>query len=93
MSLRDSLINKFESQIDSWEKQLESLEADAREEKAAAKNQQADADLKLKAKEEADRLRNKIRHASNKVAELKESSEDKIQQIKRDVESWFKQAS
>lgn len=82
MSLRENLVTKIETQMAAWDKQIKSMEADS-------KNEQATASLKKQMNDSIHELRGKMEKAGNKLEEAKKTSEDKLKQIKGDVESWF----
>ena len=89
MSLRESISNKLEAQINSWNKQLQEKKAKLEQEQADAKNQLAGADLKHDSLQIIEDLEDNIRKAKVKLDEIKDSSEDRLQKIKSDVEDWI----
>lgn len=89
MSIKDNLTKKLESQIELWSKQLESLTADAKKELAEAENQKASAELKLNIADALDGLKGNINEANQALAELKDASEGKINELKAKFIKWL----
>ncbi len=66
MSNRDLYIEKMKAQLDSWNASIEKLEAQARN---------AEADAKIKYREQIAELKKRREEAREKLAELREASE------------------
>ena len=84
--MKDELINKLNSQVNVWKKDMESA-------KAEAENEQASEEVRKDKEDKRQALQAKIDDAKSKISEIREASGDKLDQIKKDVSSWFSSAS
>jgi len=89
MSLKDSLIEKLEKQVESWESKLESLKAQANEYRAKAENEKATEELKTKTMQRISDLQEDIDAARKRLAELRESGESRVKEIRGQIEDWL----
>ncbi len=89
MSLKDSLQQKLETQTDLWSKQVESLRAQAEEKMAKAKDEQSEAEVQREFSEKIQAVEAQIDSAKEKLGELKSSSEDQLQDLKKRIDDWL----
>lgn len=93
MSLKDTLIQKLETQVDSWESRLETLRAQFNEYKAKAENQQATEELKEKTAKRISDLKEDIDTARTRLEELRASGESRLNELKGKVEDFLNRRS
>lgn len=89
MSMKESLLNKLETQRDTWSKQIQRLQADAEERKAKAKDEQAEAEIQKEFSEKIQDLESRLEESRKKLDEVKEASEDRIGELKSSVDNWI----
>ncbi|MDO3720472.1 hypothetical protein QVZ43_01990 [Marinobacter sp. chi1] len=89
MSLKDSLIQKLETQTERWSKEVESLRADAEKKKASAQDEQAEAEIQKEFSEKIQGVEDQIATARSKLDELKGASESQLESLKQRIESWL----
>lgn len=89
MSLKESLQRKLETQTEEWSKRIESLRADAERRMAEAEDEKAEAQIQREFSERIQDLEDKIEAARNKLGEIKDSSEDQLENLKKHIEDWL----
>jgi predicted nuclease with TOPRIM domain len=89
MSLKDSLQQKLETQADLWRKQVESLRAQAEEKMARAKDEQSEAEVQREFSEKIQDLEAHIDSAKSKLGELRDSSTDQLESLKKHIDDWL----
>jgi peptidoglycan hydrolase CwlO-like protein len=89
MSLKESLQQKLETQTEYWSKQVQALQAEADEKMAKAKDDQAEARIQKEMSEKIESLENQIEEARQKLAEVKDSSEDKLSELTATINDWL----
>lgn len=89
MSLKDSLLNKLETQTERWSKQIDSLRADAEHKMAKAKDEQAEAEIQRQFSEKVQQLEDRIEGARQKLGEVRDSGEDQLKNLRERIEEWL----
>ncbi|WP_165855564.1 hypothetical protein [Marinobacter sp. JSM 1782161] len=89
MSLKDSLLNKLETQTEYWSKQIDSLRAQADEKMAKAKDEQAEAQIQEDFAKRIQELEESVESARQKMGELRDSGEDRLNDLKKRIEEWL----
>lgn len=89
MSLKDSLVNKLETQTEYWNKRIDSLRADANEKLAKAKDDHAQKKIENELSENIRDLEKKVDEARSKLGEIRDAGEDKLKDLKKRVEKWL----
>ncbi|HTN35373.1 MAG TPA: hypothetical protein VL091_15310 [Marinobacter sp.] len=89
MSLKDSLLQKLETQTESWSKQIHSLRADAEKKAAKARNDQADAEIQKEFSEKIQALETQIEIARTRLSEVRSSGEDHLESLKNRIDEWL----
>lgn len=93
MSLKDTLIQKLETQVESWESRLETLRAQFNEYKTRAENEQATEELKEKTAKRISDLKDDIDTARTRLEELRASGESRFNELKSKVEDFLNRRS
>lgn len=89
MSLKDSLVEKLESQIDAWDKEVEAAKAEAENKKAQAENEMAGAHLKEEMMDDVNAIQAKIESAKQKINEIQGAAEDRLDEFKAQIHDWI----
>lgn len=89
MSLKDSLLTKLETQTERWSKQIDSLRADAEHKMAKARDDQAEAEIQKEFSEKVQQLEDRIEDARKKLGEVRDSGEDRLQDLKDRIDEWL----
>lgn len=89
MSLKDTLQNKLETQTDYWSKQIDSLKADASEKIAKAKDEHAERQIRKDFDKEIEKLEDRMDEARKKISELRDASEDYLDDMKGRIDGWL----
>ncbi|KEF31481.1 Putative coiled coil protein [Marinobacter nitratireducens] len=89
MSLKDSLLNKLQTQTEHWSKQIEQLRAEADQKIAKAKDDQAEAEIEKEFSEKIQSLEDQVETARTKLGELRTSGEDQLDDLKKRIEEWL----
>lgn len=89
MSLKESLQQKLETQTEHWSKRVQALQAEADEKMAKAKDDQAEAQIQKEMSEKIETLENQIEEARQKLSEIRDSGEDKLEQLKATIDDWL----
>ena len=90
MSIKDNLINKLESQIDAWDKEIEAAKAEAEKKEAQAETEKASALLKEGIMDDVHSLQKKINAAKQKITEIRNAGEDRLDKFKAQISDWLK---
>ena len=93
MSLKDTLIQKLETQVESWESRLETLRAQFNEYKTKAENEQATEELKAKTAKRISDLKEDIDTARTRLEELRASGESRLNELRGKVEDFLNRRS
>ena len=89
MSLVDLLKEKIEKQLAAYDEQLEAAQADAKAKKAKAEADVAGADLEEEFLSQINDLKDKIAEGQAYLNELTEAGEDKADEFKAKIASFF----
>jgi chromosome segregation ATPase len=89
MSLKDSLQRKLQTQTDAWRKQIDKLRQDAETRKAKAEDDKAEAQIQQDVSKKIQELEASIDSALGKLEELRSAGEDKLKDLKKQIDSWF----
>jgi hypothetical protein len=89
MSLIDLLKEKVEKQLAAYDEQLEAAEAKAKAKKAQAEAELAGADLEQQFLAEVNDIKDKMAEGQAYLKELAEAGEEKAEEIKAKVASFF----
>ncbi len=89
MQLQDSIVKSIESQINAWQHELKEIKAKAKKEIAEADKAKADAEIKHKMAQKAERIERDIKKAQNKIKEVQSAGSDKLQSLKKEVDKWL----
>ena len=89
MSITDLLKDKMEKQLTSLNEQLEAAEAQAKAKKAAAEADAANAELEQELLGRVHELKEKMKEGQAYLAELADAGEDKAEEIKAKIASYF----
>jgi hypothetical protein len=89
MSLIDLLKEKVEKQLAAYDEQLEAAEAKAKAKKAQAEAEVAGADLEQQFLAEVNDIKDKMAEGQAYLKELAEAGEEKAEEIKAKVASFF----
>lgn len=89
MSLRESLLNKLQTQTEHWSRQIDQLRAEADAKMAKAEDDKAEAEIQKEFSEKIQSLEDQIETARTKLGELKESGEDQLDNLKRRIDEWL----
>ena len=89
MSITDLLKDKMEKQLTSLNEQLEAAEAQAKAKKAAAEADAANAELEQELLGRVNELKEKMKERQAYRAELADAGEDKAEEIKAKIASYF----
>ncbi|MGM0766859.1 MAG: hypothetical protein ACQEV6_02415 [Pseudomonadota bacterium] len=89
MSLKDSLLNKLETQTERWSKQVDSLRADAEHKMAKAKDEQAEAEIQREFSEKVQKLEDRIEEARQRLGEVRDSGEDQLRNLRERIDEWL----
>lgn len=89
MSLIDLLKEKVEKQLAAYDEQLEAAEAKAKAKKAQAEAEVAGADLEQQFLAEVNDIKDKMAEGQAYLKELAEAGEEKAEEIKSKVASFF----
>ena len=89
MSLVDLLKEKIEKQLSAYDEQLEAAQADAKARKAKAEADVAGAELEEELLSQVNDLKKKIAEGQAYLKELSEAGDEKAEEIKSKVASFF----
>lgn len=89
MELSKLLKEKIEKQIASWDAEIEAAETKARARQAEAESEAADAELEKELWGRVKDLKAKAAQGRKYLAELADAGEDKAEQLKSKIASFF----
>ncbi|MDY6841134.1 MAG: hypothetical protein SV429_06445 [Pseudomonadota bacterium] len=89
MSLRESLLNKLQTQTEYWSRQIDHLRAEAETRIAKAEDDKAEAEIQKEFSEKIRSIEDQIETARARLGELKESGEDQLDNLKRRIDEWL----
>lgn len=89
MSLIDLLKEKVEKQLAAYDEQLEAAQAKAKARKARAEADAADAELEQQLLAQVNDIKDKMAEGQAYLQELTEAGEDKAEEIKGKLASFF----
>jgi hypothetical protein len=89
VSITDLLKEKIEKQLSALNEQLEAAEADAKAKKAAAEADAAGAELQKELLSRVNDLKDKLVEGQAYLAELADAGDEKSQQIKAKIATFF----
>ena len=89
MSLIDLMKEKVEKQLAAYDEQLEAAQAKAKAKKAQAEADAAGADLEQQLLSEINDIKDKMAEGQAYLQELADAGEDKAEEIKSKVASFF----
>ncbi|MDC0661628.1 hypothetical protein [Marinobacter sp. SS21] len=89
MTIKDSLINKLETQAGKWSKQIEALYAESEEKIAKAKDDEAEARIEREFASKIKALEAQIEQSREELKKIVNTGEDKLQDLKDRIDEWL----
>lgn len=89
MSLKDSLLQKLETQSEKWSKQIDNLRSEADARIAEAQDEAAEAEVEREFAEKIKDLEGRVETARQELSNLRDAGEDKLQDLKARIDDWL----
>lgn len=86
MNLKEQIERQLENKVTEWKAEIEKAEAEARADEARAEAEQADAEARRAAWERIDGLKARVLDGKEKLAELRDATEDSLETLKGEID-------
>lgn len=89
MSIKDSLINKLETQAGKWNKEIEALHAEAEAKIANARDEEAEARIEKEFAEKIKALEDQIEQSREELKKILDAGDDKLKDLRDRIDEWL----